>query len=303
MDAKPIQSAPQYYGDAAPKQFLIRKEGDITIKSYPPDVLIAEVSREVTDAFSDEAFTLRDAMIEECRAALEKNHAKLQMSEEYALAVVSGYEGPPEQFLRKGSEIAGFLKSERIPLDEAEIAYTLQTQLKYGEQDMVIIDWDGAFVFEPTGDVDATLELLELANLQLLRYRMLDDDLDYRLRHLEHLIRTKAMTRFWIWNREVTTALKEVISIRATSIMEFDAIVREVKLIGDWYSARLYELAAKKLRIDDWRKTIKEKLLSLEDIYGILSQNFSISKQYFIEFILQAGWFTLLALELYQIFR
>src|SRR3989338_3957167 len=74
VDAKPIQSAPQYYGDAAPKQFLIRKEGDITIKSYPPDVLIAEVSREVTDAFSDEAFTLRDAMIEEGRAALEKNH-------------------------------------------------------------------------------------------------------------------------------------------------------------------------------------------------------------------------------------
>jgi len=303
VEAKPLQSAPQYYGEAAPKQFLIARERDIVIKSYPPDVLLAEVTRETPDAFSTEAFILRDLMIEECKRALEKHAAKLGMSEEYAIAVVTDYEGPPEQFLRRGAAIAGFLKSETIPLDEAEIAYTLQTQLKYGEQDMVIIDWDGAFVFEPTGDVNATLELLELANLQLLRYRMLDDDLDHRLRHLERIIRTKAMTSFFFRSGEVTRALKEVIGIRTSSIMEFDAIVREVKLIGDWYSARLYELAVRKLRLEDWRKTIKEKLLSLEDIYGIVSQNFSISKQYFFEFVLQAGWFTLLALELYQIFR
>ncbi|MBI2635860.1 hypothetical protein HYW84_00865 [Candidatus Peregrinibacteria bacterium] len=300
---KPQKSAPKYYGEAAPKQCIIERAGSVTVKSYPPDVILAEVSCDVEDVFSAEAFAMRNSMIGECKLALQKHRAKLEMSEEYALAVVSGYEGPPEQFLRKGAAIAGFLKSEIIPLDESEIAYTLQTQLKYGDQDMVIIDWDGAFVFEPTGEADAVLELLELANLQLLRYRMLDGDLDSRLVRLEHLMRTKAMTRFLFWSGEVTRAFKEVIGIRASSIMEFDAIVREVKLIGDWYSARLYELAAKKLRLEDWRKAIREKLLSLEDIYGIVSQNFSISKQYFFEFALQAGWFTLLALELYQIFR
>ena len=302
-DVKPLQSAPQYYEAAAPKQFVIAQDQGMTVKAYPPNVLLAELSREVADAFSKEAFLLRDRMIEECKNALKRHHGMLQMSEEYAMAVVSHYDGPPEQFLRKGAEIAGFLKSESIPLDEDEISHTLATQLKYGQQDMVIVDWDGAFVFEPTGEVDATLELFELANLQLLRYRMLDNDLDQRLRHLEKLMRTRAVNHVVFWSSEITRALKEVIQIRASSIMEFDAIVREVKLIGDWYSARLYELAAKKFRLDDWRKTIKGKLLSLEDIYGIVSQNFSISRQTFFEFALQIGWFTVLALELYQIFR
>ncbi len=303
FDPTPPQSAPQYFGDATPQQLILGHDGDVVIKSYPPTVLLAELSRSVTDPFSREAFALRDAMIEECRQALGRRHATLAMSEEYALAVVSEYEGPPEQFLRQGAQIAGFLKSESLPLDEQEIAYTLETQIKYGEQDMVILDWDGAFVFEPTGNVEATLELFELANLQLLRYRMLGDDLDRRLRHLEQLLRDKTGHRFTFWSSEISKSLREVIRIRTTSILEFDAIIRDVKLIGDWYSARLYDLAAKKFRLEDWRKTIKEKLALLEDIYGIVAQNFSINKQIFVEFALQIGWFTLLALEVYQILR
>ena len=99
-------------------------------------------------------------------------------------------------------------------------------------------------------------------------------------------------------------AFREVIAIRSRSISEFEAMDRDIKLIGDWYSARLYDLAAKKFKLEAWKQSIKEKLDSLEDVYSIVSENFSISRLQLLElvqiglfFILQVGWFVLIILE------
>src|SRR3989338_7884882 len=100
--------------------------------------------------------------------------------------------------------------------------------------------------------------------------------------------------------RALAEAFKEIIAIRSQSIAEFEAADRDIKLIGDWYSARLYDMVSKKFKINEWRKAIQDKLESLEDIYSIITENFSISRQQRLEiiqialfFILQVGWFTL----------
>ena len=101
-------------------------------------------------------------------------------------------------------------------------------------------------------------------------------------------------------------AFKEVIALRTQSIAEFDILERDIKLIGDWYQARLYDLVSKKLKIGEWRQSIKDKLDSLEDIYSIVVEKFSVSKlhsleliQIFLFFVLQAGWFALIILEFF----
>ena len=80
--------------------------------------------------------------------------------------------------------------------------------------------------------------------------------------------------------------------------------LRDIKLIGDWSSARLFELAASKFRLDAWRTSIRGKLESVEDIYSIIVENFSVSTKARAEwiqiiafFVLQIGWFLLLILE------
>jgi hypothetical protein len=304
FEPKNFESAPHYLGDSVPRQYIVKREGDVLIKTYPPNVLVVKIERTVGNIFSKEGFLLREMMIEEAKKILKKRGANMKMSEEYALAVVDGYEGDPDLIVDEHrSQIAGFLKSEEQPLDDGEITHTLSTQMKYGKDDLLILDWDGAIVFDAAGEVDSVLQVLELANLQLLQYRILDDDLDHRLRRVEKLIREKAGSKFFFWNREVSRAMREVIRLRATSIVEFDALVRQIKLIGDWYSARLFELAGKKFRLDEWRISIKDKLDSLEDVYAIVAGNFSINKQYFVEFLLQLGWLSLLLVELFQIFR
>lgn len=311
---KPLQSAPQYYESAIPHQFALAEEkakvGDrevkFLIRSYPPENVVVEASIEVEDIFSHEAFKLREELINACQKISQKRGGKPELSEEYSVALVSGYDGDPEQFLANGKEIAAFLKSEREPLDENEIEYTLSKQIKYGNNDLVIVDWDGAFVFDTKGEIDDIIDLMQTANLQLLRYRALDFELDSRLSRVTKLSAT-ADTGVFSWKRkEIEQAFKEVIAVRTKAIADFEAIDRDIKLIGDWYSARLFDLLSKKFKLEEWRKGVQSKLDSLEDIYSIIAENFSVSRTHLLEliqiilfFVLQVGWFVLIILELY----
>lgn len=308
VEIKSLQSAPHYLSSSVPPQYIKGKDGECLIKAYPPNVLLVEASRTVENVFSAAAFEVKEELLAACHAVVEKRRGSEQLREEYAIAVVDQYTGDPEQFLVHGSQIASFLKSERLPLDPAEVDHTLESQLKYGKDDLVIVDWDGAFVFDPSGDVQSIVELLQLANLQLLQYRVLDSELDRRLTRANKLVQGRK--KHWFWDRELSKSFEEAIRLRARSIADFDALEREIKLIGDWYSARLYGLTTKKFRLAEWRQSIKEKLESLEDIYSIISENFSVSKLHFLEmvqillfFILQVGWFVLIVIEFKIFFR
>jgi hypothetical protein len=109
---------------------------------------------------------------------------------------------------------------------------------------------------------------------------------------------------------DLAQKLKETIEIRMVSISELQRLERDIKLIGDWYSARFYELATAKFKIDDWRKTIRSKLESLEDTYSLVVENFTVSAKHRAEwvqiilfFVLQLGWFILLVIEFLRFTR
>ena len=316
VNVKTRHSAPQYHPLSLPKQQVISEEHhavhsqDICflVKIYSTDAVIVEGTAEVADIFSPDAFRLREAMIDTCHAILKKYGGQRDLSEEYSIALVSGYSGDPQQFFNKSPHIAAFLKSERIPLDDNEIHYTLSNQIKYGKDDLVIVDWDGALVFDVEGKVDDVVNLFETANLQLLRYRSLDKELDERLHKVTRFgIVTVPTTLSLMKNkRDIATAFQEIIRVRTEAIADFEAIDRDIKLIGDWYSARLYDCISKKFKFDEWKRHVQEKLESLEDIYTIVAENFSVSRHQFLEliqillfFVLQAGWFALIILEFF----
>lgn len=314
LEQRPLESAPRYYESSIPSQFemgeermrLDGREVVFLVRSYPPDSILVEASTSLGDIFSEDAFLFRQKLVDACHAVAEKYGGSAKLSEEYSVALVSGYEGDPEKMVvQHAGKIASFLKSERQPLDEKEIEYTLSTQIKYGKDDLVIIDWDGAFVFDTGGEIDDIIDLLEVANLQLVRYRALDKTLDEHLSKVTKFAHIKTSGILFLKNRkELTKAFREVIAIRAKAIADFEAADRDIKLIGDWYSARLYDLLSKKFKLDEWKKHIQEKLESLEDIYTIVAENFSVSRHQFLEliqillfFVLQIGWFVLIIFE------
>lgn len=315
----PVKSAPHYFEKSVPTQFILGQEKrkidelevELVAKSYPPDVVLIEGSFEVENIFADGILELKNKLLDICYEFAKKNGGKEEPSEEYAIYQVSGYKGDPELFLKSNAQrITELLKSEKLELDEKEIEYTLSYQFKYAKDDLMIVDWDGAFVFDPKGDFEETIELLELANYQLLRYRILDEDLDERMRKMEKFTQSEGVkTKWWIgWSgiaaQEMTQEFRGIIKVRSQSINQFEAMERDIKLIGEWYSARLFELAAKKFRLNEWREAVKEKLESLEDSYNIAAENLGMSRVRRLEliqiwgfFILQIGWLVLIVLE------
>ncbi len=314
LEVKTSESVPHYFSASVPRQIFISREShklgnrevNFQIKAYAPDILIVEGEVEMENVFTDEAFELRTSMINECHKIIKWQGGKYELSEEYAAAIVLDFKGDPEQFLSESHRIAQFLKSETLPLDEAEVRHTIDSQIKYAKDDLVIIDWDGAFIFDPYGEYQSILELMQLANLQLLRYRVLDSELDERLKKINKVLQTQGGNVEIFKTKEISQAFKDVIAVRAQSIAEFDAIDRDIKLIGEWYSARLYDLVSEKMRLEKWKEAIKEKLDSVEDVYTIVAENFSMSRvthlefiQIILFFILQVGWFALIGLEVW----
>lgn len=314
-----VKSAPLYSDAHIPRQVLLGKETvamdgqDVVfeLKGYAPDILLIQARVDVPQIFRKETFALEQAIYQQAYRILEARGGNPHYSEEYTVFAVTNYEGPPDAILlQHGPLIASLLKSERLELDPNEVDYTLSSQIKYAKNDLSIIDWDGAFLFDPDGHTEEDLELLTLANLQLLRHRILDRQLEDRLGIMAELVRNHPLRKTRLRTKELAQDLREIIKTRMTSINDLQRIERDIKLIGDWYSARFYELAATKFKIDDWRRDIGNKLESLEDVYSLVAENFAVSTkqqaewiQIILFFILQVGWFCLLILEFFYFTR
>lgn len=307
-----VKSSPMYYKAAMPRQVVVGQEnykiGDKDIvfylRGFQPDVLLIQTAMEVENLFQKNTFELEKHLYEHSQQILKKFGGDLLFSEEYSVFAVTNYEGSPEQFLNFQDIIASLLKSEEmLKLDPQEIQYTLGSKIKYADNDLAIIDWDGAFLFDPNGDIDECLELLTLANLQLLRHRILDSQIDTRLTRMAELVHN-IPAGGKLSSKELAQKIKETMEIRMVSISELQRLERDVKLIGDWYSARFYELAAAKFKVEEWKKTIRGKLESLEDAYSVVMENFTVSAKHRAEwiqiilfFILQIGWLFLIVIE------
>ena len=303
LEIKTVKSAPSY-PDVIPKQKVIKVEKRINggvevsfvVKAYLPDVVVVEASLHLKDILADTTLELKRSLINICRKTLGEYGCDPQFDEEYSVYCISDYSGDPEICLSLyGDRIAAFLKNEKIQLDEEEVKSTLSANLKYGKDDITIVDWDGAFIFDSSGDFDSNIELFEIANLQLLKSRILDFDLDERLEKTLRLISVPKGLPI-IRAREVRKVMKEILEIRTQSILESEAVERSIKLIGDWYSAKLYSLISRKFHLDNWKTEIKEKLDTLEDVYTMATENFSVSYRAALEFVVLAGWFVLLLL-------
>lgn len=303
VDIKKVKSSPSY-PDVIPKQMVVKvekktiesREVDFLIKFCPPGVIIVEASIALENILDERVFDIKRSLFVECRTILWEYHCDPYFDEEYSVYCVSDYKGDQENVISAHKDsIAGLLKTERIPLDEEEIKTTLKFNIKYSKDDLTIVDWDGAFVFDPRSDFASNIELLEIANLQLLKLRVLEHELEERLEKAARLLQRTTLRKIpWLKSREIRHSLREITQIRTESILEFEATERNIKLIGDWYSARLFDLITKKLHLEAWRTNINKTLDALEDIYSMISENFSMSFSTTLEFIITLGWFLLL---------
>jgi hypothetical protein len=273
----------------------------ITIKAVPPENFLVEVVAEVENILALDTLPFKEALLNVGEKALFAQDVEPGFKEEFTFYCVANYSGAPKQFFRYGDRIVPLLKSENVELSTAEIEKTMhESSLQYAKDDLTIVDWDGAFIFDVQGDWKDTIDVLEVANVNLLRLRRLDQLIDTRLDAMVDILRRVPK----ISTKEVRKMMTELMRLRTQSVVEFEHAERDIQLIGDWYAGRLYTLASKKLHLDRWRQSIKQVLESLEDMSSVAADHFSVTNerraeqvQQFLWYVQLIGWFVLLFLE------
>lgn len=166
--------------------------------------------------------------------------------------------------------IASLLTEEPAPrlLSQQEADESSARYYSYYESDIVVLDWDAAVIVDEPRFFDEVLYIMELANLQLAELEAYDRILDEAV---ERSYRDLA-TRRWTSLR-LNGTQRELREIRIDLARLQDELSNITKFFGDWHLARIYQGLATRFHLQEWQKSIDEKLRTLDDLYQILRQD------------------------------
>jgi hypothetical protein len=176
--------------------------------------------------------------------------------------------------------VAGLL-SEWDPtrLSEAQVNEVLRIRPSFERTDLVVIDWDAALVVDLTGYTDDVLFVLELANLQLEEFRIMDQRLDaYMNRAYVDLERRRGFLF-----QTSTRLLQTFRRFRMDATKLSDEVTHISKFIGDWYLARVYLGASERFHLDAWRGSIDRRLQQLDQLYSVVQSEVSERRMLWLE--------------------
>ena len=188
--------------------------------------------------------------------------------------------------------LASLLRLEASPLAAEEIEESIKQKLQYSPTDLLVVDWAAAVLID--SDCEETLQTIQFANLQLLRYRYLDDLLDTELANSAKWAR---------WPTPFSRLLGEgpnqrvrelgVLNIEATNLFERTGNV--LKLLGDMYLSRTYRLLATRFHLPAWEGSIRRNLEVIEDVYRVVADQAAALRAQILEIII----IVLIAVELF----
>ncbi len=203
---------------------------------------------------------------DELNGALDDRHAPLV--EDYLIIEVDRFEPrlDAELLLHDHSEaMANILLGESGSLSQGEIEESLRTRFSYYADDLTIVQWDTAFVYDRRESSDAIADILEFANSQLLELRTYDALLDRELDTI-YAEQPGQRARSVLGRREADLAAN--VRYLIVDVLELiDRSSNALKVVGDAYYARIYRAAGTRLGLADWQRQIDSKLASVGDIY------------------------------------
>ena len=238
------------------------------------------------DALAALARDRLQAVRAECGVALVEPHEPLV--EDYFVTAVEQLEHPIDaqtllETLRP--QLVGLMLAETGPLAQSEESEALRFSFSYFPDDLVIVQWDSAFIFDSHTDAEVIVDLLEFANSQLVELRTYDARLDAELdviyaADFPPRARIRPMRRRGIEQRASQLSYL-MVDIRELA----DRASNALKITGDAYYARIYRAIAARLGLDVWQRQIESKLDAVGDVYRYLVDEAQVARSEFLELI------------------
>lgn len=224
-------------------------------------------------------------------------HRTSGMFEEYSILLVKDARPAPDKWIEKNDlKLANFIRSQRDVFDKEEMNEILSSRTRYSAEELTLIDWEGAVIIAPKADYRSDIALLKIGNYQLLRYRMLDQAIEEMLDLINEAFFQNRRTR------PTRGLIRKIAEHRLEVMLDFERAEQSLLLIGDWYTAKLYESIHTEFYLKDWKESVSTKLDNLEDIVETIQENFALSFETLMDRLQMLGWVLLLIGYLYLYF-
>ena len=247
------------------------------------DTLVGLAGRWVWDTdFTSFAQKIVKQKIERARPALVKLYDSW-LHEDYFVFHVRDIAGNPtaaELLAAQGGRIAQIVRGENMPLSEGEQAEIMQSKISYYPNDLPVISWNGAFLYDSTAGAETVIQLLEYANSQLLEFRHYDELLTRELASVYDFMDHGS----GIWARWRTARRASRLH---TVLLDVDELTERadnaIKFLSDMFSARLYKVAASKIGVTDYKDLVNQKVHTAEELYRFMIDQFHQSRAFVLE--------------------
>ncbi len=210
----------------------------------------------------------------------------LTLEEDYLVGVANTFSQPvTAEALVTRLDLVPLLSGEQRPLSEAARRDLLRHRYSYYTDDMVVLTWDRAFLYEPRGDADV-IDVLEVANAQLLEMRYYDELLDAELPRMYDLV--EAARRRWALPgaRRFADLARRLYTMVAEVTELTEKVDNALQVTEDVYLARIYAAALELFRVPTVSAAVDRKLSIIRDTYTALYDEASSSRSGILEIII-----------------
>jgi hypothetical protein len=225
-----------------------------------------------------------------------------QLTEDYYIIQIrpllreAGTLSAAELIADHGPAIAQIVRGETTPLSADESAEVLHSRLSYFPNDLLVVGWTAALVYDSAESSPPTIQLLEYANSQLLEFRHYDHVLTLLLSQVYDAVSSgSGFLGRWRLAREAERLNTIQLDVRELT----ERVDNSIKFLSDTFAARVYRLAANRIGVPDYRNLVDQKLNTAGELYRFMMDRFHQGRAFVLELMVVV----ILIIELVFLFR
>ncbi|MBV9086935.1 MAG: hypothetical protein JOY79_05585, partial [Acidobacteriaceae bacterium] len=177
-------------------------------------------------------------------------------------------------------QITQIVRGETAALADTETNEVRQSSLSYYPTDLAVVGWHAAYIYDSSAGAQATIQLLEYANSQLLEFRHYDELLTRELTSAYDFLEKRggALGR---WTMARRAGRLQRVTVEVTELTE--RVDNAIKFLSDMFSARLYKLAAEKVGVNDYESLVDQKLRAAGSLNSFMVGEFYQARAFVLE--------------------
>jgi hypothetical protein len=265
------------------------------------DKLVQLSSRWVWDTnFESLATRIVKQKLERAAPALVKPYTTEWLQEDYFifhLREIAGSPSATDLLASQGQYISQVVRGESQPLSDGERQEILQSRISYYPNDLAVIGWNAAFIYDSPTGAETAIQLLQYANSQLLEFRHYDELLTKQLEQVYDFLDRGGRGLWSRWRTAKAASKLHTVLLDVSELTE--RADNAIKFLSDMFSARLYKLAALKVGVPDYKDLVQQKLQTAEELYRFMVDEFNQSRAFVLELMVVI----ILIIELVYFFR